>query len=477
MLNFKNLIKIVVAQVLTIAIVLAFIETAGQLYARFNPGYETLYAIPDSMVGWRLAPKLKHIYTGGHWYAREFSVDIEHNALGFRDFNWDNTKPINTKRIALLGDSSVAAMEVEFRKTPGQILQQLLDNHRQINKKYEVMNFGIGGIGIGQSFLVYRQYAQAFDPDYVFLFIFEGNIYRTVGTLSSITNTVNTNQNLPIRPVFNISTKNRENNLVSLLEILNFGDFSQLLIKLKAQKIDPGKNSFPTEDEYKKLTNFFKKRITNEKITQLSEKLNKLELQLFLPKQKFSEEFARLQRERIETELGEDRTKIRERKLFLGDLWQKLQFGLGRFNGMFETEFAMKEEFKKLIKNYAPINKKDIFSGSKGLPNFEKVVFINLKILETLNRDIVNEGKKFIIVDASSHLIKYGQLPAKLLSTILNKYCEVNGIGYIPLHKPLDESIQQGLKTTWITDGHFNENGYRIFGEAMSHWIEEEEKK
>ena len=177
------------AQVLTIAIVLAFIETGGQIYARLHPSYETLSMIPDPIVGWKLAPNLKYIYTGGHWYAREFSVDIEHNALGFRDFNWNNIKPINTKRIALLGDSSVAAKEVEFRKTPGQILQQLLDNHRKNNKKYEVMNFGIGGIGIGQSLLVYRQYAQAFDADYVFLFIFEGDIWRTVSPLSSITYT------------------------------------------------------------------------------------------------------------------------------------------------------------------------------------------------------------------------------------------------------------------------------------------------
>ena len=475
MLNFKNLIKILAAQVLTIAIVLALIETGGQVYARFHPGYETLSVIPDPILGWKLAPNLKYIYAGGHWYAREFSVDIEHNALGFRDFNWNNIKPINTKRIALLGDSSVAAKEVEFRKTPGQILQQLFDNNQEINKKYEVINFGIGGIGIGQSLLVYRQYAQAFDADYVFLFIFEGNIYRTVGNLSSITNTLN--KNLPIRPIFNTSTKDRQNNSDSLLEILNFGEFYQLLIKLKAQRIDTGKNSFPTEDEYKILMNLLKKRITNEKITQLSEKLNKLELQLIFPKQNFYEEFVRLQRDRIKTELGEDRTKVMERKFFLKDLWQKIQFGLGRLNRMFELEFTMNEEFRKLITNYSPRSENDIFSGSQELSNFEKVVFINLKILETLNRDIVSQGKKFVIVDASSHLIKYGKLPAKLLSTIINKYCEVNEIGYIPLHKPLDESIQQGLKTTWITDGHFNENGYRIFGEAMFHWIEEEERK
>ena len=61
---------------------------------------------------------------------------------------------------------------------------------------------------------------------------------------------------------------------------------------------------------------------------------------------------------------------------------------------------------------------------------------------------------------------------ANLLSTILEKYCKVNGIGYIPLHQPLNEAKNNGIKTRWPNDGHFNENGYRIFGKAMFQWIE-----
>ena len=82
---------------------------------------------------------------------------------------------------------------------------------------------------------------------------------------------------------------------------------------------------------------------------------------------------------------------------FLLDIWRKFEFGLNKLNGMFKTDFAMEEEFNKLIKNYAPRIQNDIFSGSQDYPNFEKVVFINLKILETLNRDVAKEGKKFII--------------------------------------------------------------------------------
>ena len=131
----------------------------------------------------------------------------------------------------------------------------------------------------------------------------------------------------------------------------------------------------------------------------------------------------------------------------------------------------MKKEFDILIKTFSPQRPNDLFSGSINFPNFESVIFINLKVLQILNRDITSSGRKFIIVDASSHLIKHGRLPAYLLSDILEKYCKVNGIGYIPLSQPLNEAKSNGIKTFWPKDGHFNKNGYRIFGEGMFHWM------
>ena len=67
-------------------------------------------------------------------------------------------------------------------------------------------------------------------------------------------------------------------------------------------------------------------------------------------------------------------------------------------------------------------------------------------MLETLNKEITSSGKKFIIVDASSHIIKHGRLPGNLLSEILYKYCKVNNIGYIPLSDSLNESMKKEPK-------------------------------
>jgi hypothetical protein len=95
------------------------------------------------------------------------------------------------------------------------------------------------------------------------------------------------------------------------------------------------------------------------------------------------------------------------------------------------------------------------------------VIYINLKVLEILNKEIVSSSKKFVLVDASSHILKHGRLSSYLLSEILYKYCKVNNIGYISLSVSLKESANKGLKTIWPKEGHMNKHGYKIFGEAM----------
>ena len=478
MKKLNYVFKILAAQILTIVIVLIFIEAAGKTYANFNPGHENLYAIPDRVVGWRLAPNLEYIHTGSHWYENEFRTKIKHNSLGFRDYERSVLKPSGITRIALLGDSSVSARQVAIEDTSGQTLERLLNQNSKTkqSKVYEVLNFGIDGIGIGQSFLTYRQYASGFDPDYVFLFVFEGNIWRTIFPQSAITKNITSGRNPSIRPVFNIKDSHNEpeGSFSSvLLKALNFSSFYQLLNDLDIKKNKSGVSSLPTEDEYLDLINSFKSLITEKNIAEISEKLQTLDLLLLVPKQNVFDEFLRHQADRIKMDFGEDRTRVRRHKIFLMDLWRKLEFGLNKLNEILKPELTLKNEFDKLIKAYRPKNPDDLFGGNDNFSNFESVIFVNLKVLESLNRDIVNAGKKFIIVDASSYLIKHGRLPAILLSDILQKYCKVNDIGYIALSKTLNEAKSNGTQTLWPKDGHFNENGQRIFGEAMFEWMKE----
>jgi hypothetical protein len=256
-----------------------------------------------------------------------------------------------------------------------------------------------------------------------------------------------------------------------LLGILNFGPFHQLLLDLKIQKLTTGKFSQPKKKKYINFTNSLKSQITKEKISQVSESLNQLKLLLFPTEKGDYKKFVSLQNERIKTDMRENRTKVRKHKFFLFDLLGKIRIGFDSIHQQVSSDFYMLKRFNYLLITYGPRNK-DIFSGSHNFPNFEKVVFINLKILEQMNQDITADGKKFIVVDASSQVGNHERLPAILFATILEKYCKVNRIGYIPLHQSLKKSKANGIQTVWPYDGHFNENGQRIFGEAMFEWMQ-----
>jgi len=223
----KNIFKILLAQILTLVILLILIAVAGQIYTFSNPGYENLDVIPDRQIGWRLVPNSLFTYTGTHWYEREFKTQIKTNSLGFRDKERTIEKQKDLTRLVVIGDSFVVAREVPFDKTPSQLLERYLNegNPGNISKNptYEVLNFGTTGFSIPQNLLTNRIYVKDFAPKYVFLFIFEDTFWRALSITHAITNTMIQNKQLRIRPIFNM----RENQLQELLQILNFKKFYQ----------------------------------------------------------------------------------------------------------------------------------------------------------------------------------------------------------------------------------------------------------
>jgi hypothetical protein len=90
-------------------------------------------------------------------------------------------RPINkdskTVRIALRGDSMIAAREVAFEKTAGWLLEKKLNKELspKTGKKYETFNFGVPGYGVDQMYLNWKLFASKFEPDFVFLYVFEKN--------------------------------------------------------------------------------------------------------------------------------------------------------------------------------------------------------------------------------------------------------------------------------------------------------------
>ena len=449
---------------------LIIIAVAGQIYTFSNPGYENLDVIPDRQIGWRLVPNSLFTYTGTHWYEREFKTQIKTNSLGFRDKERTIEKQKDLTRLVVIGDSFVVAREVPFDKTPSQLLERYLNegNPGNISKNptYEVLNFGITGFSIPQNLLTNRIYVKDFAPKYVFLFIFEETFWRALSISHAITNTMKQNKNLHIRPIFNMD----ENQLQGLIEILNFEEFHQLLAKLKKEEFNNGEFDPLPEKKYLDFIEQQRSLITKDKITKISEKLKTMEVRLFGPYD--FDKFVSLQNSVIHSQFNGQRTRKREQKFFILDLWPNLLSSFQILRRAFQPELKMKDEMEKLLRVFGPKRPRALFDGSNNFPNFEKTVFVNLKAIEVMSSDVESYGGNLVIVDSASNRNQKGRLPANLLSTMLEYYCSVNKIGYISLYKDLNLANSNGKKTSWSFDGHFNELGTQIFAESMYRWLQ-----
>ena len=54
----------------------------------------------------------------------------------------------------------------------------------------------------------------------------------------------------------------------------------------------------------------------------------------------------------------------------------------------------MKNELIILTKKFTPKITDNLFSGSINFSNYESVIYVNLKVLEVLNQNIINSRKK-----------------------------------------------------------------------------------
>jgi lysophospholipase L1-like esterase len=112
----------------------------------------------SSLLGWEHKP-----YAEGTWYAYKDGTrtHVRINAYGFPDDEREVAKV--RPRIALIGDSTTEYWEVDEEDRPQQVMQLLLD------RRVEVLNFGLRGAGTDQEWILYTQQAVLFSPDIVVL--------------------------------------------------------------------------------------------------------------------------------------------------------------------------------------------------------------------------------------------------------------------------------------------------------------------
>lgn len=100
---------------------------------------------------------------------------VQINSAGLHDQEYSLVKPANTYRIAVIGDSYTQAIHVPLEDTYQQRLETSLNTHPPFDARFEVINFGIGGFGTSQEYIVFQQVVLGYHPDLVILGFSCGN--------------------------------------------------------------------------------------------------------------------------------------------------------------------------------------------------------------------------------------------------------------------------------------------------------------
>ena len=121
----------------------------------------------------------KHFAGAQGWQRQEGEAFITINPDGLRDREHSKTKPPNTVRIAVLGDSMAEALQVPLESTFWSFLGRELKNCTSFaDRDVEVINFGVAGHGTAQELLTFRHRAAAYSPDISILAFYPGNDVR-----------------------------------------------------------------------------------------------------------------------------------------------------------------------------------------------------------------------------------------------------------------------------------------------------------
>lgn len=123
---------------------------------------EAEYLKPDPILGFSPMPN-KHVTK-----ADEGVGQAQYNRYALPEPERSLTKPDNTYRIVVIGDSFVEALQVEREQNFCYLLEEAL-NKEYPGKHFEVMNFGVAGYNLGQMYLRLKEHGFKFHPDMVLL--------------------------------------------------------------------------------------------------------------------------------------------------------------------------------------------------------------------------------------------------------------------------------------------------------------------
>ena len=128
-----------------------------------------------SMEMWKYAVALKHPVPDpnlsfAHVPGRSaflMGAPVSINSHGLRDREYSEAKPPGVYRIVMLGDSTTFGWGVTEEQTVAKILERAMN--KTGNRRFEVLNAGVGNYGTVQEYNHYLTYDRAFHPDLVIL--------------------------------------------------------------------------------------------------------------------------------------------------------------------------------------------------------------------------------------------------------------------------------------------------------------------
>ena len=131
--------------------------------------YPEFYALDQSR-GYALRPHAEG------WYRKEGEAYVRINSDGLRDQEHSLSKPPDTIRIAVLGDSYPEALSVSLADAFWSVLEKKLQECDFFpGKKIKILNFGVSGYGTAQELLTLREQAWKYSPDIVMLAVTTNN--------------------------------------------------------------------------------------------------------------------------------------------------------------------------------------------------------------------------------------------------------------------------------------------------------------
>lgn len=118
----------------------------------------------NPVIGYEYRPGYKSHARHFDWSHRGFAM----NSAGFRDYEYAETKPAETYRTIIVGDSTTAGNGVQdLDKTYTKRLEKLLNTHNTTGIHYEVLNMGVGGYHTLQEIETLRVKGLQYNPDLV----------------------------------------------------------------------------------------------------------------------------------------------------------------------------------------------------------------------------------------------------------------------------------------------------------------------